>query len=269
MKQQVSTPPPLREASRKVVSQNSGVPLQFRILNHTVLVFAKSTPHMHYRRRFYPFLMLCFLQYRLSSYRTMASPAQKTAEEGEDTDYDPGTSGSEAGTPKKGRKKKETPDPGLTLGTDIEDHLKPDGRQVEVELDNVRIDQEKTKGQIRRRDAKLLQKRIESLEAAPPTGPLHVVLWEDNSMLPTDCSLFSLREPSRKDVSHICRWRLLVCIWTAQRGSGCEDSGEATHRVSGSAAVAYYMHCRYSKAYDTVGLPCKAGGTSTRKRTRR
>ena len=152
------------------------------------------------------------------------APPKKTAEEREDTDYDPGTPGSEAGTPKKGRKKKETTDPGLTLGTDIEDHLKPDGRQVEVELDNVRIDQERTKGQIRRKDTKLLQKRIESLEAAPPTGPLHVVLWEDNSMFPTDCSLFSLREPSRIDVSHICRWRLLVCIWTAQPGSDCEDS---------------------------------------------
>ena len=102
--------------------------------------------------------MLCFLQYRLSPYCRMASPAKKTAEEREDTDYDPGTSGSEAGTPKKGRKKKEKPDPGLT------DHLKPDGRQVEVELDNVRIDQEKTKGQFRRKDTKLLQKRIESLE---------------------------------------------------------------------------------------------------------
>ena len=146
--------------------------------------------------------MLSFLQYRLSSYRRMASPAKRTAEEQEDTDYDPGTSGSEAETPKKGRKKKETPNPGLTLGTDIEDHL----RQVEVELDNVRIDQEKTKGQIRRKDTKLLQKRIESLEAAPATGPLHVVLWEDNSTLPTDCSLFSLREPSRIDVSRICRW---------------------------------------------------------------
>ena len=96
----------------------------------------------------------------------MASPAKKTAEEREDTDYDPGTSGSEAGTPKKGREKKEKPDPGLTLGTDIEDHLKPDGRQVEVELDNVRIDQEETKGQIRRKDTKLLQKRIESIRAA-------------------------------------------------------------------------------------------------------
>ena len=102
----------------------------------------------------------------------MASPAEKTAEEREDTDYDPGTSGSEAGTPKKGRKKKETPDPGLTLGTDIEDHLKPDGRQVEVELDNVRLHQEKTKGHIRRNDTKLLQKRIESLEAAPPNRPI-------------------------------------------------------------------------------------------------
>ena len=201
--------------------------------------------------------MLCFLQYRLSPYRRMASPARKRAEERENTDSGPGTSGSEAETPKKGRKKKEKPDPGLTLGTDIEDHLRSDGRQVEAELDNVRIDQEKTKGDIRRKDTKLLQKCIESLEAAPPTGPLHVVVWEDNSILPTDCSLFSLREPSRIDVSHICRWRFLVCIWTAQRGSDCEDSGEATHSVSGSAAVAYYMHRRYSEAYDTVGLPDK------------
>ena len=60
---------------------------------------------------------------------------------------------------KKGQKKKETPDPGLTMVTDIEDHLKPDWRQVEVELDNVRIDQEKTKGQIRRKDTRLLQRR--------------------------------------------------------------------------------------------------------------
>ena len=204
--------------------------------------------------------MLCFLQYRLSSYRRIGSPAKKTAEEREDTDYEPGTSGSEAGTPKKGRKKKETPDPGLTLGTDIEDHLKPDGRQVEVELHNVRIDQEKTKGQSRRKDTNLLQKRIESLEGAPPTGPLHVVLWEDNSMLPTNFSLFSLLEPSRKDVSHICRWSLLVCIWTAQRGSDCEDSGEATYSVSGSAAVAYSMHRRYSEAYDTWAFRAKLAG---------
>ena len=191
--------------------------------------------------------MFRFLQNRLSLYRRMASPAKKIAEEQEDIDYDPGTSGSEARTPTKRRKKKETPYLGLTMGTDIEDHLKPDGRQVEVELDNVRIDHEKTKGQIRRKDTTLLQKRIESLEAAPPTRPLHVVLWEDNSILPPDCSLFSLREPSRMDVSDICRWRLLVCIWSAQRGSDCEDSGEATHGVSRSAAVAYYMHRRYSE----------------------
>ena len=123
----------------------------------------------------------------------------------------------------------------------------------------VGIDQEKTKGQIRRKDTKLLQKRIESLEAAPPTGLLHIVLWEDNNMMPTDCSLFWLREPSRIDVSHTRRWRLLVCIWTAQRGSDCEDLGEARYSVSGSVAVAYYMHRRYSEAYDTVGLLCKAG----------
>ena len=147
----------------------------------------------------------------------MASPAKKTAEEREDTDYDPEEEESEAGTPKKGRKKKEQPDPGLTMGTDIEDFLQPDGKQVEIELNKVRIDQEKTKGQIRRKDPKLLVKRIESLEAAPPTRPIHVVLWEDNSMFPADCSSFSLREPSRMDLSSIHRWRLLVCIWTAQR----------------------------------------------------
>ena len=248
MIQQVIKPPFLREASRKVDSEK-----QWR---------APPVLHSH------PYCTR-FLQYRLSSYRRIASSAKETPQEREDTNYDPGTSGSEAGTPKKGRKKKESPDPGLTLGTDIEDHLKPDGRQVEVELDNVRIDQEKTKGQIRPKDTKLLQKGIESLEAAPPTGPLHVFLWEDNSMLPTDCSLFTLREPLRMDVSHFCRWRLLLCIWTAQTGSGCEDSGEATHSVSGSAAVAYYMHRRYSEAYDTVGFPCKAGRTGTRKRTRR
>ena len=156
--------------------------------------------------------MFGFLQNRVSSYRRMASPPKKTGEEREDIDYDPEESESEAGTPKKGRKKKKIPDPGLTMGTGIEDHLKPDGKQVQVELDDVRINQEKTKGQIRRKDAKLLQKRIESLEAALPTGPIHVVLWEDNSMLPTDCSFFSFREPSRMDVSHICRWPLLVCI---------------------------------------------------------
>ena len=161
--------------------------------------------------------MFCFLQNRLSSYRRMASPAKITAGEREDIDYDPEELESEAGTPKKGQKKKETPDPGLTMGTEIEDHLRPDEKPVEVELDNVRMDEEKTKGQIRRKDAKLLQKRIESLEAAAPTRPIHVVLWEDNSMLPTDCSTFTLREPSRMDVSHICRWRLLVCIWRAQR----------------------------------------------------
>ena len=61
-----------------------------------------------------------------------------------DTDYDPEGLESGTGTPKKGRKKKETPDPGLTIGTDTEDHLKPDEKQVQIELNNVRIDQERT-----------------------------------------------------------------------------------------------------------------------------
>ena len=77
-----------------------------------------------------------------------------------DTDHDPEESESETGTPKKGPKKKESRDAGLTMGTDIEDHLKPDGKQVAIEVDEVKIDHKATKGQIRRKDAKLLQKLI-------------------------------------------------------------------------------------------------------------
>ena len=62
------------------------------------------------------------------------------------------------------------------MGTDIEHYLQAEGKQVEIELDKVRMDHEKTKGQIRRQDPKLLVKRMESLKAAPPTRPIHVVL---------------------------------------------------------------------------------------------
>ena len=165
-----------------------------------------------------------------------------------DTDYDPEEWESETGTPKKGRKKKETPDPGLIMGTDIEDHLKPDKGQVEIELSMVRIDQSKEKGRIRQKDAKLLQKRIDSLEAARPTRPIHVVLWEDNSMFLIDSSLFLLHDPLPTDLSSIRRWRLLVCVWTAQRCNRFEDSGQATGSMSGFLQVAYHMHGRYSEA---------------------
>ena len=101
---------------------------QFCNLNHIVPFFAKNALHMDYSRRFRTFLMFRFLQNRLSSYRRMASPAEKTGEERDNIDYDPEESESDAGTPKKGGKKKETRDPGLTTGTDIEDHLKPDGK---------------------------------------------------------------------------------------------------------------------------------------------
>ena len=106
----------------------------------------------------------------------MARPAKKTAEEREDTDYDPEEEQLEARTPKKGRQKKEQSDTGLTMGTDIEDFLQIHGKQVEIRLNKVRIDQGKTKGQIGRQDPKLLVKCIESLEAAPPTRRIHVVL---------------------------------------------------------------------------------------------
>ena len=68
------------------------------------------------------------------------------------------------------------------MGTDIDDFLQPDGKQVEVALRKVRFDQEKTKGQIRQKDAKLVLKRIELLEAAQPKRPIHVVRLKDNSI---------------------------------------------------------------------------------------
>ena len=92
---------------------------------------------------------------------------------------------------------------------------------MEVELDNVRIDQRKTKGQIRRKGAKLLQKRIESLEAAQPTRPIHVVLWEDNSMLPTNCLFFSLQ-----------RARACTCLLFADGDYWCVSGQHSVEAVS-------------------------------------
>ena len=62
------------------------------------------------------------------------------------------------------------------------------------------IDHENTKGQVTQEDAKLLVKRMESLEAARPSCPIHVVLWVENSMLQADCLSFSLREAWRMDL---------------------------------------------------------------------
>ena len=95
------------------------------------------------------------------------------------------------------------------MDTGLDDYLQADGKQVEIELDKVRIYQEKTKGQSRQTHSTLLVKCLESLEAAPPTRFIYVVLWEDNGMFPTDCLLFSLREPSRIDVCTGHRWQLL------------------------------------------------------------
>ena len=153
MQQQVVTAPLLREASRKVVSKHQ---VGYLSVLHTVPDFAENVSYIDSSLPFSPFLLLPSLRSSPSLYRGMASSAKKTVDEWEDTDYDPEEEESEPGTPRKGRKKKEKPDPGLTMGTDIEDFLQPDGKQVEIELSKVRIDEEKTKGQIRRQDPKLL-----------------------------------------------------------------------------------------------------------------
>ena len=164
VKQQVITSPLLREVLRKLVSKNSCGTYQSCILSNTLPVVIKNASHFDFSRPFQLFLILRFLQNRLSSYRRKAGPAKETGMGLVDTDHDPEESESDTRTPKKGRKRKETPDPGLTMGTDIRDYMQPDGTQVEVELDNVRVDQEKTKGQMRWKHAKLRQRCIESLE---------------------------------------------------------------------------------------------------------
>ena len=125
--------------------KNSCGSSQFCTPNNTVPVSGKIASYLASADHFSPFLLIRFLQNRPSSYRSMAGPAKKTGGEREDTNYDPEEEEKESSTPKKGRKKKEKPDPGLTMGTDIENVLQPDGKQVEIQLSKVRIDQEKTK----------------------------------------------------------------------------------------------------------------------------
>ena len=74
------------------------------------------------------------------------------------------------------------------------------GKQVEIELDKAGIDHGKKKGKIGQQDAKLLVKHMESLEAAPPTHPIDVVIWEENSMFPPDCFSFAFCELSPMDL---------------------------------------------------------------------
>ena len=95
VKQQVITPPLLREASRKVGSINICSTSQFCILSNTLPVFAKNESHINSSRPFQPSLIIRFLRNMLSSYRRMASAAKRTGEELLDTDYDPQESGSE------------------------------------------------------------------------------------------------------------------------------------------------------------------------------
>ena len=123
MRQQVITPPLWREASRTVAVKSSCNTSQFCILNHTVPVFVKDASCIDSYVRFSPVLLLGFWQNSPSSDRRRQGLVKKITEEREDTAYEPEEVESEAETQKKGRKKKEEPDPFLTMGTDIEDYL--------------------------------------------------------------------------------------------------------------------------------------------------
>ena len=94
-----------RPRARLLVKSSCGAS-QFCIMNHTVPVFAKNTSCIDSSVRFSPFLLLRFLRNKPSSNRKMASPAKRTAEEQEDTDYDPQEEESGAGIPEKGRRRR-------------------------------------------------------------------------------------------------------------------------------------------------------------------
>ena len=138
---------------------------------------------MRYKTTGYRFFEPVSLRFFLSLFAKQAllSLAKKKAQERGDEEYGPEEEESDVGTPKKGRKKKEEPDTGLTMGTDVEDYLKQDGKKVKANPEDIKFDEDKKKGHIRRKDPKLLAKRVESLEASPPTRPIYVVLLEDNS----------------------------------------------------------------------------------------
>ena len=56
-------------------------------------------------------------------------------------------------------------------GTDIEHYLHKEGKQGDIGKERVSIDTLKSQQEIRQKDPKLLVKRIQSLEASPPTKP--------------------------------------------------------------------------------------------------
>ena len=138
VQQQVITPPrarsPARPRARLLVKNNCGTS-QFCILNYTVHVFGKNTSYIDFSVPFSRILLLHFLRKRPSFDRRMASRPKRTAGEREDTNYEPEEVESKAGTSKNGRRKKEEPDPGLMMATDIDDFHQPDGKQGEIELD--------------------------------------------------------------------------------------------------------------------------------------
>ena len=92
----------------------------------------------------------------------------------------------------------------------MEDYLELGRKQVEMHLDNIRMDTEKKKGQIRWRDPKLQANCIESLEASPLIRPISILLLEDNSMFSPMCvtsyasALAHLRLCLRSQMENTC-----------------------------------------------------------------
>ena len=89
----------------------------------------------------------------------------------------------ETPTPKKGRKKKEeTHNPSMEL--DWQKWIKPGGKDVTRPIDSIRLDDDKTLGQIRRLDPKDVEKKVRGFLQRTPSAPIHLTVWEDAGMFP-------------------------------------------------------------------------------------
>ena len=95
----------------RLLLQPVAIVCSFVISTSQYLIPPKNTSHIVTSVRFPLFLLLPVLQNRPSCHRRMQNPAKQTAQEQQDVGYKPEEVESEAGTPKKGSKKKEEPDP--------------------------------------------------------------------------------------------------------------------------------------------------------------
>ena len=107
----------------------------------------------------------------------------------------------EEATPKKGRKKKDAiPSPSMHL--DWQEWIKEGGTDVPRSISDIRVDDNKALGQIRRLDPKDVEKKVKGFLQRPPSAPIHLTVWEDAGM--SSPCLFRMSIPPHERLSLCC-----------------------------------------------------------------